>query len=84
LATIRPEHQSTGPLRQKRSIALGWGYDFQHGLVANSDVHLGSWVGSLSLLHAKCEGKGAHGKVSGVVEIAKNLIGSDLLCIPGL
>jgi hypothetical protein len=53
-------------------------------MVENSLVRLGRCVGSLPLLRAKREGKRAHGKDSGVVEIAKNLIKSDFLCISGL
>jgi hypothetical protein len=53
-------------------------------MVDNSIVRLGRCVGSLPLLHAKREGKRAHCKDSGVVEIAKNLIESVFLCISGL
>ena len=56
-------------------------YHLQYALVADSVVHSDSSVGSLSLLHAECQGGRAYGKDPRVVEIAEVVIEPDLVCL---
>ena len=59
-------------------------YHLQYALVADSVVHSDSSVGSLSLLHAECQGGRAYGKDPRVVEIAEVVIEPDLVCLKAI